>query len=126
MNRPALASDELADSAVMAFMFLDVGAYQVVPLVMAVFLLAASFAILRAGAGFGPWLGYLGILIGVAQLLAPLAVLDRDPENLFVALGYFGFVATLPWILFTCLSMLRAEQKDPTTGKTRRAPEPSD
>jgi len=101
----AFAAENLDDSALVALMFLDVGAWHAFPYAMGVLILFSSFVMLMTGVPWR-WLGVLGIIIGIAAFIAPLGILDDDPEDVFDTIGFIPFIGSAVWLVATSVGML--------------------
>lgn len=102
----AVGADTLSDDGMRTLMYLDVGAYQVPGFGFGVFVAAASLVIATTGA-LPRWIGYLGLPLGVALLLAPLNVVDNGSEGFFDWVSFLSFHLANVWILATAVTMAR-------------------
>lgn len=102
----AFGADKLSDDGMRTLMYLDVGAYQVPGFGLGLFVGAASLVIATTGA-LPRWIGYFGLLLGIALLVSPLAVVDDNPAGPFLVLGFLSFLLTNVWILVIAITMAR-------------------
>jgi len=63
-------------------------------------------------------IGYFGLLLGIALLVSPLAVVDDNPAGPLLVVGFLSFLLTNVWILVIAITMAR------TRDEPLRAPEP--
>lgn len=101
-------TDAYSDSTVQLLMDIDGLVYtSVVPVGMAVFLVAGSITAFRRGA-LWTWLGWLGLLAAVSLIVGALWVLDGDPESaLGILVWLAGLLGALLWILLVSVGMYR-------------------
>jgi hypothetical protein len=96
----ATASDETLQT----LMTLDHYATAGQPFAFAVFIGAASHVIYRKRV-LWRWLAYLGAVIAVASLLAPLGILTESSEDLWELFYTIGFLGFALWILLAAIAM---------------------
>ena len=74
-------------------------------------LTAISASIVMAGTGVvAKWVGYLGFVAAVLNIIGPAWVIDGDPESALGAIGIIGFLAFGIWVLCTSIMLLRQPQ----------------
>ena len=102
----ALGADAISDDGMRTLMYLDAAAFYIGVFPLAVFVTAGSLVIVATRV-MRAWLGYVGLVDGIALFAAPLAVLERHSES---PLGLFYFLAIVvgaAWIVATGVSMAR-------------------
>ena len=106
----ALGADAISDDGMRTLMYLDAAAFYIGIFPLAVFVTAASLAIVATGA-MRKWLGYVGLADGIALFAAPLVVLEDHSES---PLGIFYFLALVvgaAWVVATGVAMLRLREE---------------
>ena len=107
----AFGAEQLSDDALITLMYLDVGAYNGFPFGIAAFVLPASLVIAMTGVVWR-WLGYLGIIVGIAGFIAPLGILNDDPEDVFDIIGFiFVFLGFAIWGLILSIGMIMMKEE---------------
>jgi hypothetical protein len=94
------AADDLDPAAVQALHALNLDLFLPLAVGTGAFLIASGIAIVR-GATLYPWLGWVGIVIGIAAV---------------TPIGFFAFLAMLAWVLVASISLAMA------AGAERAAP----
>jgi len=102
----ALGADAISDDGMRTLMYLDAAAFYIGVFPLAVFVTAASLVIVTTGA-MRRWLGYVGLVDGVALFLAPLVVLENHSESALGLFYFFSLVGGAAWIVATGVSMAR-------------------
>src|SRR5262245_12458977 len=106
----ALGADAISDDGMRTLMYLDAAAFYIGVFPLAVFVTAGSLVIVATRV-MRAWLGYVGLVDGIALFAAPLAVLERHSES---PLGLFYFLAIVvgaAWIVATGVSMARRREE---------------
>jgi hypothetical protein len=95
------------EAAVHTLMYLDFYIGQgSASLAVALFLLASSAAIWRTAA-LWRWLALLGLVAGVIAAIAPLSLLDADPEGPLAIMGGIAVYIGWPlWVLLASVAMI--------------------
>ncbi len=106
----AFAAENLDDTALVALMYLDVGAWNAFPYAVGVLTLFSSIVMLQTGVPWR-WLGVLGIIVGVLAFITPLGILDDDPEDVFDTVGFIPFIGLVVWIVATSVGMLMTKSE---------------
>lgn len=101
----AFAGENLSDDTVVALMYLDVYAWSIIPMALALLIGAASIVIFRTGV-LWKWLAVVGLIVTIAAVLTPLGVLDDDPEDVFDTIGFVGFIGAAIWVLLISIGMI--------------------
>jgi hypothetical protein len=109
----AFAAENISDESLTALMYLDVGAWNAFPYAIGVFVTASSLVMALTGV-LWRWLGWLGLIIGIAAFITPLGILDEDPEDVFDAIGLIPFIGFAIWLLITSIGMLMKTEEPAT------------
>jgi hypothetical protein len=107
----AFASEQLEDESIRLIMFLDLAMWNAIPFFTGLFLLAFSLMMVRIPRAWR-FIGAFGLIVGVLALLAPLGILDDDPEDFFDILGFIAFAGLAIWLLATSIA-LAATREEP-------------
>ena len=86
-------------------MYLDVAAWNTVPLAFIPFALGSSLVILQTGV-LWRWLALIGLVTAVFAAIGGLSYLDSDPEGTLVMIGGVSFPLAGLWILLTSVNMI--------------------
>jgi len=118
----AFAAENLSDDAIVALMYLDIGAWNTFPFAIGVWTLFSSIVIVQTGV-LWRWLGILGLIIAVGGFITPLGLLDDDPEDIFDLIGIIPFVGLALWILITSIGlvMMKTEPQPAASAAGARA-----
>ena len=92
------------DDVIQTLTDIDYYGFTTISLAAGVLVLAASIVILRTGILWA-WLGGLGLLEAVIAVIAPLAVLSRDPDSALGILGFIAFIGFGVWIILVAVGM---------------------
>jgi hypothetical protein len=106
----AFSADHLSDDGINTLMHLDAGAYAIEPLPFGVLLFGASVVIHHTRV-FGRWFAYVGFVAAAATALAPLALLDYNPDDLFQLATFLALVAGDFWFLLIGISLVRRREE---------------
>lgn len=68
-------------------------------------LLGSSWVILRTGV-FRRWLGWVGILIGLAAFAGSAAIVEGDPQGLFASINSLAWLAYFLWIAALSIELI--------------------
>jgi len=102
----ALGADAISDDGMRTLMYLDAAAFYIGVFPLAVFVTAGSLVIVATRV-MRAWLGYVGLVDGIALFAAPLAVLERHSESPFGLFYFLAIVVGAAWIVATGVSMAR-------------------
>jgi hypothetical protein len=116
----AFAAENLDDASLVTLMYLDVGAWHAFPYGIGVFALFSSIVMVQTGVLWRA-LGYLGIIVGITAFIAPLGLLDDDPEDVFDVIGFIPFIGFMLWLLLTCIGMLMIKTEPVARGEVSTA-----
>lgn len=106
----ALASGDLGADSVRALMLVDEAAFLGLPFGVALFVLPASIVIAASGVVWR-WLGAGGLIIGAAALLAPLGILNDNPDDVFDTLGMIVLIGFAIWTLVLSIAMVMRQEE---------------
>ena len=93
------------DATVRTLMYLQFYAFSSFTLIVAPLALASSLIIWRTGV-LWRWLALLGLVVGILAIIAPLAVLDADPEGALAGIGFIGMLVAGLWVLLVSAAMV--------------------
>lgn len=111
----AFAADNLSDDALITLMYLDVGSWNAFPYAIGVWVTASSLVMATTNV-LWRWLGWLGLIIGIAAFITPLGILDDDPEDIFDTIGFIPFIGLAIWVVATGVGMfMKTEEPMPRT-----------
>jgi hypothetical protein len=99
-------------------MYLDVGAWNALPYAIGAWIFPWALVMATTGV-FWRWLGWLGLIVGIAAFIAPLGILDEDPEDVFDTIGLIPFIGIVIWVLAAAVGMImKKEEPAPNTTVT--------
>ena len=84
-------------------------------------MLGASMVILRNHA-FSSWLGWAGVLIGMAAIVGSAAIVENDPDGLFASINGVAWLAYFVWIAALSMAMVRGAPDLQLGAEGREAP----
>jgi hypothetical protein len=114
----AIGAEAISDDGMRTLMYLDAAAFYIGIFPLAVFVAAASLVIVLTGA-MHKWLGYVGLVDGIALFLAPLVVLEDHSESPLGLFYFLSLVGGAGWVVATGISMARRrEEPGPTLDAT--------
>jgi hypothetical protein len=112
---------EIDDSSIRLLMELDLYAFTLWGYTMALFTGAASIVILRYG-GLWRWLGIVGLIAAVLNLISVAWPIDGDDEGAIAIFGFIGAPLTLLFVLGSSINMLMMkEEPGPSEGASAPA-----
>jgi hypothetical protein len=106
----ALGAGAISDDGMRTLMYLDAAAFYIGVFPFAVFVAAGSLVIVATGA-VRRWIGYVGLVDGIALFLAPLVVLEDHSESLLGILSFVAIVVGAAWVVGTGVAMLRLREE---------------
>jgi hypothetical protein len=106
----ALGAGAISDDGMRTLMYLDAAAFYIGVFPFAVFVAAGSLVIVATGA-VRRWIGYVGLVDGIALFLAPLVVLEDHSESLLGILSFVAIVVGAAWVVVTGVAMLRLREE---------------
>ncbi len=102
----AMGADAISDDGMRTLMYLDAAVFYIGVLPLAVFVAAASLVIVTTEV-MRTWIGYVGLVDGVAIFVAPLTVLENHSESPLGIFYFLSLVVGTAWIVATGVSMAR-------------------
>lgn len=78
-----------------------------VPLTIVALIMPASLIVIASGV-FWKWLGYLGVVVALANMVGALWVIGGEQESPIGVFGIVGFIGFGVWVLITSIAMLRS------------------
>ena len=69
------------------------------------------YAVIHRTRVFGRWFAYVGFVAAAATALAPLALLDYNPDDLFQLATFLALVAGDFWFLLIGISLVRRREE---------------
>jgi hypothetical protein len=101
----AFGAENLADDFVVGLMYMNAAAWSLTSMPLGVLLLAASVVIFTTGV-LWRWLAIFGAIVGILAIVAPLSILDDDPEGPLAFVGFIAFLGLAIWVLATSIGMI--------------------
>lgn len=102
----ALLEGDVSDDVARVLSAADYYAYSVMPLMLGIFSLATSLALSRSRLLWHP-LAWVGVLIGVAGIIAGAVPVERNPDGVLYVVGIATLFAFFVWVLALSVAMLR-------------------
>ena len=99
-------ADVADDSLTRTFMHASDYGFSGITFAFAAFVVASSLVILRTGV-LWRWLGWAGLVDGVALVIGSAWTIDGDPEGPLAFLGFIALIVLLLWVLAVSIAMLR-------------------
>ena len=106
----ALGADAISDDGMRTLMYLDAAAFYIGVFPFGVFVTAGSLVIVATGA-MRKWLGYVGLVDGIALFAAPLVVLEEHSESPFGIFYFLTLVVGAACVVATGVAMLRLREE---------------
>ena len=109
------AASTADDSTVQALVKLRDHGFSAVTLTFALFVIASALVIVRTGV-LWRWLGWAGLVDGVALVVGSAWTIDGDPEGLLSFIGFIALIVLMLWVLAVSIAMLRLPGATPDDG----------
>ncbi len=93
------------DAIVRTLMYLQFVGNAFITLPMSLVVFGASMVIIKTGV-LWKWLAWVGFPLSIAAVLAPIAVIEGDPEGVFAIIGIVTFNVFLAWSLAVSVAMI--------------------